>query len=304
MIQLTRCVRFCLNDPPPPESPAPPDVFLGSSSPLGTFSRSNSLEVGSSDPPKRSNTFSAWPAMSGLGRFYQLQVCCHGEADPQTGYFINITQIDQAVREHVLPLLYQQLIDFPQTDRVPMGLLMQKIWACLQPPLEQTVQHICLELTPFYHLEFGSDAMDQIILRQQYEFAAAHRLHVPALSDDKNKEVFGKCNNPSGHGHNYRLEVAVAAPINEQGHTLDIQQLDDLVDRTVIEKLDHKHLNMDVPQFQTRNPSVENIVQVIHQMLSETLTKEKNFKATLVEVSVWETGKTKCTYRSEQAATQ
>ena len=64
--------------------------------------------------------------------------------------------------------------------------------------------------------------MDHVLIRQQYEFAAAHRLHTDQLTKQENQQVFGKCNNPSGHGHNYRLEVAVKAPIDPDGHTTPV----------------------------------------------------------------------------------
>ena len=262
MVELTRCVRFCLNRIPAPES--------------GKF-----------------NTFSAWPAMSGLGRYYELLVTCRGEPDPQTGYFLNIKAIDTAVRQHVLP--YLQTIAAPGEDpsQVPMGKLMQRIITLLQQPLNASVIRVRLALTPFYQLQIRSCDMDHVILRQQYEFAAAHRLHVPELSDEENRKIFGKCNNPSGHGHNYQVEVAVKCPIDNNGHIATVNKIDQLVDNEIMERLDHKHLNEDVDAFANLNPSVENIAKVIYDWLVVAMDKE-NLK--LEVVSVWETGKTRCTY--------
>jgi len=138
--------------------------------------------------------------------------------------------------------------------------------------------------------------MDRVILRQQYEFAAAHRLHVDELSDEENRAVFGKCNNPSGHGHNYRLEVAVAAPIDAEGRILDVELLDAVVDQTVIERYDHKHLSVDVPEFAGRNSSVEHIAQSIYRLLLDPIA---GLGAALEEVRVWETSKTVCVYRGD-----
>ncbi|MGB0768997.1 MAG: 6-carboxytetrahydropterin synthase, partial [Phycisphaeraceae bacterium] len=134
-----------------------------------------------------------------------------------------------------------------------------------------------------------------VLIRQRYEFSAAHRLHVQALSDRENREVFGKCNNPAGHGHNYRVEVAARCPIDDHGQTLDPADLDAVVDERCIERLDHKHLNDDVPEFADLNPSVENIVKVVWSMLDGKLPG----RATLDEVRVWETGKTVCAYRGD-----
>ena len=91
--------------------------------------------------------------------------------------------------------------------------------------------------------------MSSVIIRQQYEFAAAHRLHTPELSDAENRKLFGKCNNPSGHGHNYRISVAVRTEVQPNGHVTPVEDLDALINETVIQPLDHQHLNLDVPQF-------------------------------------------------------
>ncbi|MFG0249350.1 MAG: hypothetical protein ACF8OB_10725, partial [Phycisphaeraceae bacterium JB051] len=108
MVELTRCVRFCLNRIPAPES--------------GKF-----------------NTFSAWPAMTGLGRYYELLVTCRGEPDSQTGYFLNIKAIDTAVRQHVLPYLQTLVAPGEDPSQVPMGQLMQRIISLLQQPLNESV---------------------------------------------------------------------------------------------------------------------------------------------------------------------
>jgi 6-pyruvoyltetrahydropterin/6-carboxytetrahydropterin synthase len=229
--------------------------------------------------------------MRGLGRYYQLRVRCEGQADPMTGYFLNIKVIDRAVREHVLPYLESFVADNPYG--VAMGDLSRQIITRLGDPLGGAVQSVRFDLTPFYSLTIGTDDMDHVIIRQQYEFAAAHRLHVESLSGEKNREVFGKCNNPSGHGHNYRVEVAVRAAIDPTGGILDVERLDAIVDEHVIQKLDHKHLNLDVAAFKDLNPSVENISKVIYDMLRPALDDV----AALDQISVWETSKTVCTYR-------
>lgn len=140
--------------------------------------------------------------------------------------------------------------------------------------------------------------MDRVTLRQSYEFSAAHRLHVPSLSDEENRKTFGKCNNPAGHGHNYRVEVAVSCPMDPQGRIMEVAELDDVVHKRVIEKLDHKNLNVDVAEFRELNPSVENIAQVVWNLLAKHIGQAGPADgASLEEISVWETEKTVCTYR-------
>lgn len=237
--------------------------------------------------------------MRGLGRYYELHVCCRGDADPVTGYFLNIKHIDDAVREYVLPDLEQWVTGVQQDPHAaPMGELMRRISSLLEQPLRETVAHVTLQLTPMLSLTLRSDDMDRVLIRQQYEFSAAHRLHVETLSDEENVAMFGKCNNPAGHGHNYQVEVAVLAPVDPQGRILTPEELDAVVARRVIDPLDHKHLNVDVPQFQTRNPSVENIAQVVWDMLAPHIPAAGPAEgATLDAVSIWETSKTVCTYR-------
>ena len=257
---------------------------------------------GSTDsrPPPRHNGFSAWPAVRGLGRFIELHVRCRGDVDPATGYFININLIDQAVRKHVVPYLEQEAASSTPAD-VPMGALMRSLVERLQPDLNGSVHQVCLHLSPYCRLAIRRDQMNRVTVEQQYEFAAAHRLHVEALGDDENRRVFGKCNHPSGHGHNYRLDISVATSIDEHGRVLLMEDLDAVVDTSVIQKFDHKHLNADVPQFANINPTVENIVRVIYEILRDQVS---DLGAELEQVSVWETSKTVCTYRGESAATQ
>jgi 6-pyruvoyltetrahydropterin/6-carboxytetrahydropterin synthase len=273
MLELSRTIRFCLNDPPPGGA--------GADSAAGA----------------KDNTFAAWPAMRGLGRYYELDVTCRGEADPTTGYFLNIKHIDRAVHEHALPCFHRALAASDSASGVPMGGLMRELTASLGPALRGSVQRVGLQLTPTYEIAIRSHDMDHVTIRQLYEFSAAHRLHVPELSDEENRKVFGKCNNPAGHGHNYRLHVTVRVPIDAKGGAVGVEQLDALVNRHAVERLDHKHLNRDVPQFAELNPSVENIVRVVWDMLDRPVAEGLGGGASLQELSVWETSKTVCTYR-------
>ena len=112
--------------------------------------------------------------------------------------------------------------------------------------------------------------MPKVFLTRRYKFSAAHRLHSETLSEEENRRVYGKCNNPAGHGHNYCLEVTVTGPVDpETGMCSDVEELDRVVKESVIEKLDHKHLNFEVEEFDGRVPTGENIVQVVWEILSK-----------------------------------
>ena len=101
-----------------------------------------------------------------------------------------------------------------------------------------------------------------VYLTKVYEFSAAHRLHSPYLSDVENEEIFGKCNNQHGHGHNYVLEVTVAGAVDQRtGMIADLDFLDETVQKQVYARFDYKHLNHDTVEFETLNPTSENFVK-------------------------------------------
>jgi len=111
-----------------------------------------------------------------------------------------------------------------------------------------------------------------VYLTRRYRFSAGHRLHNDALSAEENRRVYGKCNNPNGHGHNYLLEVTVAGPIDPAtGMVFDLAKLDEIVTERVIEKLDHKNLNLDMQNFTTRVPTTENLCLEIYELLCNPL---------------------------------
>jgi len=271
MVLLRRTVRFCINDGPSGR----PD--------------------GGDRASARDNTYAAWPAMRGLGRYYEIDVECRGEVNPRTGYFLNIKMIDQAVREQALPILERAIAETPSSATVALGGLLRAMFDAVQQALDGRVWRMALRLCPTYTLTLRSDDMTAVRIGQQYDFAAAHRLNVPSLSERENRDIFGKCNNPAGHGHNYRVEVVVRCAVDGQGRVLDVAALDAAVNEHVIDKL-----NVDVEQFERLNPSVENIAQVIWRLLEKPVT-ELGGDVALAEVSVWETEKTVCTYRGPDA---
>jgi 6-pyruvoyltetrahydropterin/6-carboxytetrahydropterin synthase len=110
----------------------------------------------------------------------------------------------------------------------------------------------------------------KIHLTRRYRFAASHRLHSAQLDDEENKRVYGKCNNPHGHGHNYVVEVAVSGPVDPAtGMIANLSDLDAFVDREVIEPFDHTYLNEQIPEFSERVPTTENICIEIFNRLRE-----------------------------------
>jgi 6-pyruvoyltetrahydropterin/6-carboxytetrahydropterin synthase len=107
-----------------------------------------------------------------------------------------------------------------------------------------------------------------IHVTRRYGFSASHRLHTPSLSEEENRVLYGKCNNPFGHGHNYVLEVSVQGPVDARsGRAVDPAELDRLVQERVIAGLDHKNLNEEIEEFQSIVPTTENLGLLIHSRL-------------------------------------
>jgi 6-pyruvoyltetrahydropterin/6-carboxytetrahydropterin synthase len=234
------------------------------------------------------NSWAGWPSAVGIVPYLRLRATLIGTPDPVTGFLCNIALVDQLLRRHAIPIAADALREHGW--RMPAEHLLEHIWERVvgeTPP--GTVLHV-LELcvTPCLRYARCRETPAMIYLTQQFEFAAAHRLHCPQLSDEQNAGIFGKCNNPRGHGHNYLLEVTVVgSPDGQTGVLLPLPRFEEIVQRVVIDRLDHRHLNEDVPEFRDVNPTVENIARVIWDMLVDRVAP-----ARLHRVRVFETPKT------------
>jgi 6-pyruvoyltetrahydropterin/6-carboxytetrahydropterin synthase len=106
-------------------------------------------------------------------------------------------------------------------------------------------------------------------LTRRYRFSASHRLHSPELTDHRNREIYGKCNHPYGHGHDYVLDVSVEGPLDAAtGRIVDLETLDSLVAREILEPFEHKNLNVEVDAFRQVVPTTENLAVEIHRRLN------------------------------------
>jgi 6-pyruvoyltetrahydropterin/6-carboxytetrahydropterin synthase len=139
----------------------------------------------------------------------------------------------------------------------------------------------------------------KVELGRRYRFAASHRLHNAWFSEAENDRIYGKCNNPYGHGHNYILEVSVSGPVDpETGMIANLADLDGFVEREVLEPFDHQSLNEDVAAFRKTVPTTENLCMEIYQRL-------KSFpKAKLERVRVQETTNNSFEYAGENSEGQ
>jgi 6-pyruvoyltetrahydropterin/6-carboxytetrahydropterin synthase len=121
------------------------------------------------------------------------------------------------------------------------------------------------------------------VFRKEH-FNAAHRLYNPDWTDERNQEVFGKCNNPNWHGHNYELVVKlVGEPDPATGYVFDMKELSDLIKIHVLRKFDHKNLNLDTEEFKSINPTAENIAVVIYNILRDKIDRTLEMKVILYE---------------------
>ncbi|MBX3358753.1 MAG: 6-carboxytetrahydropterin synthase [Phycisphaeraceae bacterium] len=270
MVNLTRTVRFSINPAPAPG--------------------------GSADWGDAANTFAAFPTMRGLGRHYELDVCCQGEIDPSTGYFVNIKVVDAAVRTAAIPLIEQACRERPTS---PPETILPDLLARLNAAMRGSVHSVRWRLSPYYCVEMQQHDTNRALIRQRFEFAASHRLHCAGLTDEQNRELFGKCNNPAGHGHNYLVEPCVEVSLDAPEPAFGLADIERLTQETIVRRFDHTHLNVDTPEFREGsgvNPSVENIAAVCFRLLEPAISRASSGNATLRSITVWETEKTSCTF--------
>ena len=128
-------------------------------------------------------------------------------------------------------------------------------------------------------------ASPQVTVTRRLHFSAAHRVHNPALSDEENRRLYGKCNNPNWHGHNYILDVSVRGPVDATtGYVLDLSRVRDIANEVVIAKVDHRNLNLEVDFLKGVIPTTENVVVSIWKVLEPALRP-----AQLTKLVLWET---------------
>jgi 6-pyruvoyltetrahydropterin/6-carboxytetrahydropterin synthase len=255
--------------------------------------------------PSSSNTFAGTPTMQGLGRYYEFQVSCRGEPNPVTAYLIDIKDIDRAIRAAVQPAIAHACEHAPHAD--PAALLAACVPALadlIRSPSHARPNRVELAsvrwfLSPWYSVEvenpMPASPISHAIIRERFDLAASHRLNVPTMTPEENRAAFGKCNNPSGHGHNYQFEPAVRVPLNT---SFTLADLEAAADAAILSRFDHTHLNLDTDEFAEGkgvNPSVENIAQVFFRRLDQRL-RASHPEVELAALTVWETDRTCATF--------
>lgn len=247
-----------------------------------------SLTAGDEPAAPVDNTWVGAPATIGLAPYLCLRATLAGTPNSCTGYLCDIKIIDEELRRRAIPLARH--LQLQARSCVWPEVLLLALWRRL--PREfvpgATLARLELAPTPWTYFHLCREKPDMIFYTEQFEFSAAHRLHCPELSDDQNRELFGKCNNPAGHGHNYIVQVTIASGREPESEMLAARRRLPLVlkDR-VLDRFDHKHLNEDTAEFRSLNPTVENIARVVWDLLVDQVAP-----ARLVNVRVYETPKT------------
>ena len=240
------------------------------------------------------NSFTSKPAGDGLSIFFELCAEVVGDVEPATGFVVNVADIDRNVREFVVPVFAERIKqNFRQAKHIgffAIAELLGSAWSRLADKFGPAqLSKLTLKLNPFRKIAMDSKDLGMVYFSEKFEFAAMHKLWNDDFSEERNFEVFGKCANPTGHGHNYIVEVTVKMPA--AGNGFRIGDFERIVNDELIKLVDHKNLNADVERFSEINPTVENIAGFAWNKLIS-----KFGKSALHCVTVWETDKTYCSY--------
>ena len=240
------------------------------------------------------NSFACKPAGEGLSIFLELSVELAGEVEPTTGFVVNVVDIDRNIREFLVPVFTERIKqNFRQAKHIGLfaiAKLLVSAWSRLADKSETAqLSQLSLKLNPFRKIAIDSKDLDMVYFSEKFEFAATHKLWNEDFSEERNIEVFGKCAHPTGHGHNYIVEVTIKMPANRENFS--IVDFERTVAQELIQQLDHKNLNTDVDHFSKTNPTVENITCFAWNKLAGQFGD-----AVLHCVTVWETDKTYCSY--------
>ena len=240
------------------------------------------------------NAYSSRPTGAGLAVFLELTVELLGPVDPETGFVINVTQIDARAREFAVPVFAERIRDrWRRGEYIGLKTLAQMLALAGERLSDKfspaRVSKLTLKLNPFRTLTMDTTDSGMVYFSEKFEFAAMHKLWNDRLSESENYAVFGKCAHPAGHGHNYIVEVTARTPAD--GTELRIGEFERVVDAELIQIVDHKNLNVDVRAFAKMIPTVENLATFAWDRLAGKLDP-----ARLHGVTVWETYRTYCSY--------
>lgn len=255
-----------------------------------TFSAAHRYDLPDLSPEENARLFGACARPHGHGHDYACEVSVAGEIDPATGMVLNITDLNHLLQERVVAALDGEFLtrEHPLlAGRIPTTEnLARLIWRRVEEGLTgaRLTRVRLAEMERLAAECRRAEGGPMVLLTRTYEFAASHRLHSHALSDAENRAIFGKCNNLHGHGHNYKLEVTVGGPVDERtGMLVDLGALDRVVREEVVNRYDHRHLNLDLPEFRELNPTSENLARVVWDRLTGKIEGARLHRVTIRE---------------------
>jgi len=276
------------------------------------------------------NSYCAKPTADGLSLFFALWVELKGSANKDTGFVVNVADIDRTVRDKAVGIFDEYvkqyftssmslpdprrgskqsgslaLLGTPGGGFEQIGQLLSKVWQTIEKGfLPAKIDSLTLELMPARKFGIKERDGNMLYISEKFEFAASHTLWNDKFSDEENEKVFGRCANRRGHGHNYIVEVTIN-PIRDKALGLTVYErpvsnginagdFERIVDKHFISVVDHKNLNADVEYFKKVNPTVENIAEFAFKSLAGKLKPLQ-----LGCVTVWENDRTFCSFRAD-----
>ena len=239
------------------------------------------------------NSYASRPCAQGVALFFELTVGLVGEAKENTGFVLNVKDVDDAVREFAVPIFDQYIsgrYKLAESITIPeLAALLAGACANLKDKFTGArLIDLSLALDPYRKIAFDCEDFKMFYYSEKFEFAAMHKLWNDKLTEEQNFAAFGKCANPNGHGHNYILEITVKAATDTD---IQVGKLEQTVNDYFIELLDHKNINADVKELAGINPTIENIAAFAWDKLADKFDSAK-----LHSVSVAESDRTYCTY--------
>lgn len=240
------------------------------------------------------NSYASKPAGEGLSVYLELAAELIGPVRPETGLLVNVSDIDRVVRQVAVPVFAERIREHLRRGRhIPLGEVLDILRLAGERLRDEfdtvRVDRLALKLNPFRKLAMDTKDPDTMYFSEKFEFAATHKLWNDAFSEEQNFQVFGKCANPTGHGHNYIVEVTVATSAG--GPALKIGEFEQTVESHLMQLVDHKNLNVDVPDFRGQIATVENLAVFAWKRLEGRFDPGR-----LHSVTVWESDRTYCSY--------
>jgi len=273
---------------------------------LARFSAAHNYWVNDLSAAENAALFGKWARSEGHGHNYAVELQVAGELDERTGMVVNITDVDRVLKSEVIGPLDGRFLNKEIAYFQSRPSTLENISAYIFEHIASKLP-VGAELTGVRAWEMSDLWVDRtkrgdkmtVSLTRAYDFSASHRLHSALLSDEENLAVFGKCNNPNGHGHNYDIEVTISGEPDERtGMLYSLEELDRIVNEEVLLVFDHKHLNLDVPDFADRNPTSETVTLVIWERLARRIPVSGSPR--LSKILVRETARNSFEYRGQE----